>query len=176
MSKRTIINHKWRCPKCSVLISEDCNECPLCEEKKRIEEIKQKREKVKYQIKNECASCGKKFQNNEEIYSKQGNFCSDCILKCGLKAKWRRIKNNKEYWENLLIKAELEGGEIQIGRGKYKETLTLFQIQKSIEEEEKKLNQLTEQIKDRWGIDMWEDDKEFNRLKSYFKVIFRKNL
>lgn len=171
---KTIINHKWQC-ECGVWIGEDYDECPLCQQKKIIEEIKQKKHKEKYQIKNECASCGKKFNNNKKNFEERGNFCLDCSIKCEAKLKWRKIKEGKKYWEELLLKANLSDGKIAIRTGKNKKIITTSQIQKKIKEKEKKLKKQTQQIMKRWKIDMEEDNKRFQGFKNYLWKVFTFN-
>lgn len=49
--ERIIINHKWKCPNCGILIGEDYNKCPICEYGKDIKNNKEqkKAEKLKSQ-------------------------------------------------------------------------------------------------------------------------------
>ena len=171
---RKICNHKWQC-KAGHWIGEDYDECPICQGAKMVEEIKQKQEIKKYQIKNECASCGKEFQNNEKKFKERGNFCLDCSGKCEKKLQWRKVKDSKDHWEEILTKTKMAGGKITIRKGKYKKIITTAKAQEEIQEKEEKLQRLTEEIIKKWGIDMEEDNKKFQGFKNYLWKVFQLN-
>jgi len=56
----------------------------------------------KFPIKSECASCGKKFANNEENYQIRGNYCSSCCSRIDEMMEWRRLRHK----ETRTIKQE----------------------------------------------------------------------
>lgn len=47
-------------------------------------------------IKNECASCGNKFQNNLKYYLMAGNFCRDCCGKVKYKIQWQKLRKKEK--------------------------------------------------------------------------------
>ena len=91
---RTIINHKWQC-QCGAWIGENYDECPFCQRVEMVKNIKQKQEIKKYRIKNECASCGKEFNNSPKYYLERGNYCPNCCEKIEKKQQWRKLRTKQ---------------------------------------------------------------------------------
>jgi DNA-directed RNA polymerase subunit RPC12/RpoP len=106
-------------------------------------------------VKNQCASCGKDFVNSFVHYEEKGNYCNDCCSKVDHMMQWRSLKHST----------------IKISK-KQRETMTEDQIEEMIHEKTNILKEdlcdLGNKIKQNWGIDMEENDKDFQDFKSYF--------
>ena len=77
----------WQC-KCGLTIGADHDTCPVCSIQKRSPiSIPESR------MRDRCASCENKFDNNLVDYNFRGNYCPDCSIRIDNKVKWISIKN-----------------------------------------------------------------------------------
>ena len=123
---------------------------------------------IKYQMRNECASCGAEFQNNQRYYETIGNFCPNCNRKINLKFKWRNGKTMIKRIENRIYKAEKEGkATIKMGIL----TFTFNEAREKIKDEGVAIEDIAKILWRGWGIDIKQEDKNSKKFFAMLDVL-----